>query len=349
MTRRPPAYRLRRSLELFFASDDNAYLLRGGSGQEHVIRAPGAADRALLRQLAESAVPASTGSATEERLRPLIDAGVVVKAPDLGALHPEDAERFARQLPYLEDIASDPVEAQRRLRASTVAVLGCGGLGTWALGAIASLGVGHFVLVDHDRVELSNLNRQILYALEDLGAAKVERAAAWLRRFDPAIRVEVARRRISDPADLDVVAGCDVLLLLADWPPYALARWVSAASLAHGFPYMMAGQQPPLVKLGPTYIPGQGACFGCHERRLALEFPLYEELAEHRLREPPESTTLGPASALVGAMLAMEVLHLLVGGRPPATHDRMLLVHTRTFETRWERIERDAACPACGA
>jgi bacteriocin biosynthesis cyclodehydratase domain-containing protein len=343
-----PAYQLRGSLELFLASDGNAYLLRGSSGDEHVIAEPSADDRALLERLAAGPVHVAPASVTEQRLLPLIEAGAVVRAPDVGALAPGDGERFARQLPYLEDIAPDAIVAQRRLRESSVAVLGCGGLGTWALGALASTGVGRFVLIDHDHVELSNLNRQILYGVDDIGTAKVERAADWVRRFDPSIRVEPHRRRVQGPEDLDVVAGCDILLLLADWPPYELPRWVNAAALTSGVPYMLAGQQPPLIRIGPTYIPRHGACFACHEERLRKEFPLYDELAAQRMRSPPAATTLGPASALVGAMLATEVLHFLVGDRPPATHDRVLLFDLATLESRWAPVEREARCSRCG-
>lgn len=343
------AYKLRGSLELFLASDGDAYLLRGGSGREHVIRGPEPADRELLRRLAEGPVDVPPSSATERRLLPLIEAGAVIPAPGLDALPGGDAERFSRQLPYLEDIAPDAVAAQRRLRESTVAILGCGGLGTWALGALASLGVGRFVLVDDDHVELSNLNRQILYGVGDLGEPKVERAAGWIRRFDPSIEVEAHRRRVAGPEGLGMITGADVLLLLADWPPYELPRWVNNAALAAGVPFMLAGQQPPLVKIGPTFLPGDGACFACQEHRSRADYPLYDELAEQRMRTPPEAATLGPASALVGAILAMEVLHLLVGGRPPATHDRVLLLDTRTLEQRWEPVQRDPGCPSCGA
>jgi bacteriocin biosynthesis cyclodehydratase domain-containing protein len=342
-----PTYRLRRSLELFFAQDGDAYLLRGGSGPEHAVRAPTDEDRALLRRLAAGPVAVAPRSETAQRLLPLIRAGAVVPVPDLDALPQSDAERFDRQLPYFEDFG-DPVTAQHTLRGSSVAILGCGGLGTWALGALASAGVGRFVLIDDDRVELSNLNRQILYGTGDLGAAKVDRAAAWVQGFDASITVQTRKARVREPQDLSELGACDVLLLTADWPPYELARWVNAASLEQGFPYIMAGQQPPLVKIGPTYMPGRGACFACHEQRLRRDFALYDELADHRRRVPPEATTLGPASALVGSLLALEVLHLLLGHRPLATHDRVLVMDMRTLQTQWEAIERDPECPRCG-
>jgi bacteriocin biosynthesis cyclodehydratase domain-containing protein len=344
-----PRYRLRASVEPFFAAGGDVYLLRPGTGDDHVVRAPTDDDRLLLRRLARDSVAAPGGSAVAARLAPLIKAGVVVREPMSPPLDPEVAQRFDRQLPYLAELG-DPRELQRRLRASRVVVLGCGGLGTWALGALASVGIGRFVLIDDDAVELSNLNRQILYRAADVGRPKVALAADWVRRFDPSIEAVTMPERVRGPADLaSAVAGSDALVLTADWPPYELARWVNEACVAHGVAFLTAGQQPPLLKVGPTYVPGRGACFDCHEHQLRRDFPLYEELAEQRRRDPPAATTLGPASGVIGTLLALEVLHLLTGGGHLATHDRALLIDMRTLEMRWEGVERDPGCPTCAA
>jgi bacteriocin biosynthesis cyclodehydratase domain-containing protein len=344
-----PRYRLRPSIEPFFAASGDVYLLRPGTRDEHVVRAPSDDDRALLARLAREPVAAPADGAVAARIAPLVAAGVVVPEPSSPPLAPADAERFDRQLPYLAEIG-DPREVQRRLRAARVVVLGCGGLGTWALGAMASVGIGNFVLVDHDAIELSNLNRQILYGEADLGRPKVTVAAEWLRAFDASIEALTIARRVEGTGDLlGAVAGADALVLVADWPPYDLARWVNDACLAHGVPFITAGQQPPLLKIGPTYIPGRGACLACHESSVRLDFPLYDELAERRRRDPPPATTLGPASGIIGTLLALEVMHLIAGAEPPTTHDRALLLDMRTLEMRHERIERNPGCTVCRA
>jgi bacteriocin biosynthesis cyclodehydratase domain-containing protein len=346
-TRGAPRLRLRATIEPFFASDGNVYLLRGGAGKEHLVRRPDDFDRDLLRRLADGGVQIVPGSREHARVAPLVEAGAVVPEPrlcDLGAI---DAQRFARQLPYLEDFG-DPVAAQRRLRASSVTVMGCGGLGTWALGALASVGIGRVVLVDDDVVELSNLNRQILYRPDDAGRPKVELAAAWLAAFDPAIEVVARRERVRDPASVRaLLAGCDVLLVTADWPPYDLNRWVNAECLACGVPFISAGQQPPLIRVGPTCVPGRGACFVCHEQRLRRQMPFYDELERQRRERAAEAGTLGPISGLIGTLLACEVMHLLLGHWPLATHERVLLFDSRTLHSSWDSFSRDPACRHC--
>jgi bacteriocin biosynthesis cyclodehydratase domain-containing protein len=345
--RRAPRYRLRASVEYFPAAGGDVFLLRAGGAPGVVVRSPSAEDRRLLEALAHGGVEAAAGSVAERRLRPLLEAGLIGLEPDVSAMPAALAERFARQLPWLAE-EGDAAAAQLSLRAAHVVILGCGGIGTWALGALAGLGIGRFTLVDDDVVELSNLNRQILYALGDVGEAKVDRAAAWLRRFDPGIRATAVRQRVRSAADVAALLGdADLLLLAADWPPYELGRWVNRACIEESVPFVLAGQQPPTLKVGPTYVPGDGPCFACHEARLAAAHPYYEELTEHRRRDPAPDVTLGPATGVVGSLLALDMLALL-SGRTPATRGRALLIDMRTFEQRWEAVERIPDCPECG-
>jgi bacteriocin biosynthesis cyclodehydratase domain-containing protein len=159
----------------------------------------------------------------------------------------------------------------------------------------------------------------------------------------------VARREIiwESEAFGNSLGGCTALLLTADRPPYELCRWANEACARARVPLMTAAQQPPLLRIGPTYLAGDGPCFGCHERQLRRDFPLYDELAEDRIRNPPEGMSLGPASGVIGSVLASEVLHLICGHEPLATRGRALIMDMRTLDTRWIDVERDPACPVC--
>jgi bacteriocin biosynthesis cyclodehydratase domain-containing protein len=258
----------------------------------------------------------------------------------------EDAERFSRQLPYLAEYG-DELRLQRRLRDSMVVVVGCGGLGTWAIATLACIGVGGVRLVDHDHVTLSNLNRQILYGRNDLGMAKVDVAARWARSFDPTLHVDTVARAITSADDVTgLLTAADALVLAADSPPYEIGRWVNAACLDARVPFIVAGQLPPLLKIGPTYIPGGGPCFSCHERSLASESLAYEDYVAFRTAEPITAPTLGPASCVVGGLMGLELLHLLTG-RAPATTGTAVLIDMRTLTVRREQFDRDPECQTC--
>ena len=318
-----------------------------------VIRDADAVDRALLELLAGEA-------RTEEELAALLPVERAALRDKLAALDrvdvlaagaetplaPELGARQARQLPYLAELG-DPGALQRRLCAAHVVALGCGGLGTWTIAALACAGVRRFTVVDDDAVELSNLNRQILYGVADLGTPKVEATARWLAGLDPEIDVTPRRARIDGRDALDdLVAGADVVVLAADQPPFEIARWTSDACFAAGVPFATAGQLPPVLKVGPLYVPGATGCFRCHEQGLRDGGSLYDAYVARARTAPGRGATLGPTSGVVGAMLAMELVHFLCG-RAPAILGAALIVDVRGYAVRREKIERDATCPIC--
>lgn len=335
------AYRLRPSVELFPASDGTVFVLRPGEPDLALRDLDGVA-RTVLDGLGQAPVRAGElGAGAAGVLAALEAAGVVMRAdPDATT-----SARHARQEPYLAALG----QSQRRLREACVVILGCGGLGTWALAALAGLGIGRLVIADDDTVELGNLNRQILFGEADVGERKVDCAARWVRAFDPALTVETHARRVREPSDVErLLDGADALVQAADWPPYELNRWVNAACVARRVPFVTAGQVPPLLRVGPFYVPGRTACFACHEQQLRASSPHYDALVRHRQGRAHEpAVTLGPSSGLIGTLVAGEVLHLLADPGAVATAGRAMLLDMRTLEQRWEPVRRDPTCPAC--
>jgi len=354
---------LKRTLEVLHASDGATYLLRGAADAEFVVEDANAQERALIDLLL-----AGAGS-LEELRRDLarcgfeVDAGTleatVADLTSLGLLEEEDpvaligpvaAERYDRQLAYFADVRPGEAAAlQAALGDARVLLVGVGGLGTWTAAALACSGVGHLTLVDDDVVELSNLNRQFLYRHEDLGRLKAEAAAEALSAFDPALGLTVLAERVAGPADAErIVAGHDFVVELADWPPHELSRWLDAACWAEGIARISAAQFPPRLRIGPTYLRGRTPCLQCQEGLARRDFPLYDELVAMRKARPAAAPTLGPASAMVGAMIAGDVVHHLTGIAEPATLGTALIVDLRDLSIRREPLERDPACPRCG-
>jgi bacteriocin biosynthesis cyclodehydratase domain-containing protein len=357
--------RLKRTVELFDASDGSLYLLTAGGDAEFVVTAPSPLERRLLTLLSAGGrtprgivdILASEGisvppSEVDAALRQLRELGLLVdEAGVRHVLAPEDRARFDRQLLYFSQVSEPELAecAQRRLLDARVVVLGCGGLGSWTASALACAGVGELVLVDDDTVELSNLNRQILFSHADIGRPKVDVAAERLSAFNPRLRAVPVRRRVAGADDVRaVVAHATLIIATADWPPYELARWVNVACTAAGVPHVSAGQFPPTARVGPLHVPGVTGCLECQERAIRLEHPLYDELAAHRARNPTTAATLGPPSALVGSILAMDAVHHITGLAEPSTLGRALLIDLRSMEVRREAVPRDPDCPTCG-
>ena len=346
---------LKSALEPFAAPDGTLYLIDATSRARFAVRDAAPWQVALVEQLhggarsedeLASSLDAEPGQVADA-LDALAAAGVLAPDSGEGPLDEEVGERYARQLLYFADElgGGDAARAaQRRLAAATVAIVGCGGLGSWALAALACAGVGRLVLVDDDTVALSNLNRQLLFRRADVGRLKVEAAAEAVRAFAPELEVVPLCRRVASEADAhDVVAGADVVVETADWPPYLLTRWLDSACRRIGAAHISAAQQPPVLRVGPLRVPGRSPCLRCWEGEVRRRHPLYDAIAEGRLRRSRAAPTVGYAAAAVGGVLASEVVHHLTGVADPATLRSAWILDLRTLESR--REEWDA--PRC--
>jgi molybdopterin-synthase adenylyltransferase len=217
--------RLKPTVEVIRPGDGNVYLLGPSRDHDLVLEDAGVEVEGSLRSLdgsrtlEEIRAAEAEGQALEgavASIEELWELGWLEDAGGDKALSDRERDRLDRQLRYFGDVA--PAKAhrslyQRRLRDSTVAVLGLGGLGSWTALALACTGIGKLVLADGDVVEESNFNRQVLYTEADLGTSKAHAAAAALSRFDSAVELEVVNRRLSGAAEIRaVVAGADMVV-----------------------------------------------------------------------------------------------------------------------------------------
>jgi adenylyltransferase/sulfurtransferase len=213
-------------------------------------------------------------------------------------------------------------------------VIGVGGLGAPAARVLADAGVGTLGLVDPDRVEVSNLHRQPLYAESDLGRPKVEAAAARLRAGSPSLHVRTFQARF----DTDLAPLLDQFDVVLDGTDSIAAKFtVNDAAVARGVPLVHAGAVATRAQL-MTVLPGRTACYRC----------LFEE------PPPPgdvpscqEAGVLGPSVVLAGTLQAAEAIRLL-GGDPPLFANRLLHVDTWCGSWRDIVVTRRPSCPACG-
>lgn len=349
--------RLKRTTDAVRSAGGDIYILRPQAGADLVIEQPDGTARALLAALDGSRTTVDLerefGPETvRDALDALAEVSLIEDAADDERLPLRERVRYDRQLRYFGDLASGdtPVsEYQRRLREGRVVMLGVGGLGTWASYALACCGVGELVLVDGDRVEESNLNRQILYGERDLGRLKVEAAAEALGAFDSACRLVIVPRRLGSEAEVrEVVDDADFVVNGADWPALDIERWVNSACFAAGVPSITMSHSPPVARVGPMYMPGRTGCFACQETTYRASHPLYDELVEQRRGRPSPGATLGPVCAFVGGQVALETVHHLTGLVTPASLGTAYVYDLRTMQVTTEAVPRLAGCAVCG-
>ena len=349
--------RIKRTTEPIGSPEGDVYLLRPSAGSDIRIEKPSEEDRRLLAALdGEHTLEQLNREFGEKAVGDLIaqlsELAVVEDGADDDLLAEGELARFDRQLRYFSDVGTDgltPSECQRRLREAKVAVLGVGGLGGAAAYALASIGVGEMWLIDGDRVEVSNLNRQILYEEAEIGLLKVEAAAARVRSFNSTMRITATARRLESQVEIaDFIDGADVVVDAADWPAHDIERWCNSACFEAGIPYITMSHFPPVARVGPLYVPGRTGCFACQETAYRREYPLFDVAVEQRRAQPTPAATLGPACLEIGGQVGMEVMHLLTGLAEPSTLGVAHIRDLRTMEVRREPVVPEPGCPVCG-
>ena len=345
------------------AGDGRIYLLRGEVADDFAIEddAPartliGALDGTRSAEdaaaLVAEAHPEASGAAVLDSIGELVRLGLVEDAADDDVLPARDRARYERQLRYFGELVgpgASRAEPQRALAATRIVLLGVGGLGSWAAYALASAGIGSLEIFDGDDVEMSNLNRQILFAEADVGRPKATVAAEALARFNPRMELRAVPRRLEGAGDVGAaVEGADFVVDAADWPAGSLERWVSAACFERGIPFITMSNLPPLARLGPLFVPGQTGCYLCLEAVHRERHPLYDELTAGKSLVPSPAATFGPLCGLIGGHVAMETVHFLTGLVAPTTLGRALMLDCRTMAITEQPVPRRPGCPVCG-
>lgn len=228
------------------------------------------------------------------------------------------------------------VEGQERILQARVLVIGVGGLGSPAALYLATAGVGHLTLVDHDTVDLTNLQRQIAHTEARVGQPKVESARQALLAINPELQITTLAER-ADAQRLDtLVADADVVLDCSD--NFATRQALNAACVRHGIP-LVSGAAIRFDGQLAVYDPRQdnSPCYAC-------VFPPDTAFEETRC------ATMGvfaPLVGIVGSMQAAEALKLISGAGAPAV-GRLLMLDGRDMTWSDIRLPRNPQCPVCG-
>lgn len=297
---------------------DRDILLLCGSGQRSLLAAE------ALQRMGYRSVSSVAGGVGAWKA-----AGLPVVA---GSLDADAAERYARQvlLPQVGEAG------QARLADARVAVIGAGGLGAPALLYLAAAGVGHITIIDDDRVERSNLHRQVVHADARVGMSKVESARMTLAALNPRIHVRAVNERLRADNVEALIGDHEVVIDGAD--NFATRYLLAAATRRLGIPMVYAAIER---------FTGQASVFDPRRE----DSPCYRCL----FPEPPaaadapncsEAGVLGVLPGLVGLVQATEAMKLILGIGQPLV-GRLLTYDALGMRFRELTLKRDPACPGC--
>ena len=236
----------------------------------------------------------------------------------------DELERYERQI-IIEGFGE---EGQERLKRAKVFVAGAGGLGSPVSIYLMAAGVGMIRIVDHDRVELSNLNRQVLHWDEDIGRRKIDSALEKLKRLNQGVKIEATEEMITEANVSQLIAGFDLIVDAMDNLPtrYILNKAALERNIPffHGAVYGFEGR-------AMTIIPGQTACLRCLYRGVVprKKFPV-----------------IGVAPAVIGCIQATEVIKYIVGIGELLT-DRLLIYDGLNLKFTEFKVKKDPNCEHC--
>jgi adenylyltransferase/sulfurtransferase len=253
--------------------------------------------------------------------------------PKLGQteLSEKELEYYSRQIV----LAEMGYNAQLRLKDAKACLIGLGGLGSPTATQLAAIGVGHLRLVDRDVIELSNLQRQHIYSIDDVGYPKVEIAAKRLQSLNPYIEIEPIPLSVNQDNVEDIIKGMDVVIDGLDRmaPRYAVNR----ACIKLGIPYVFGAAITTIGNVS-TIVPGKTPCLEC----------FYGNLVDDKL---PKCAVVGVHPSLLSIIASVEVSEgiRILTGKQPRLANKLLYCDIGHVEFNEVHVSKVEKCPVCGS
>ncbi len=227
------------------------------------------------------------------------------------------------------------IEGQKTLHAAHAMIIGLGGLGSPAAMYLAASGIGRLTLIDADKVELSNLQRQIVHHTEDIGRPKPVSANNKLKALNPECEIDLITQRFGDDDTFDLISHCDIVLDCTD--NFETRFLINDACFKH---------QKPLVSAAAIRWEGQLTVFDPRNAESPCYRCLYKDEGEAQ-ETCSETGVLAPSVGTIGSLQAVETIKVLCGIGEPLI-GRLLIVDTLTQHWREIKLQKDPACTHCG-
>jgi len=233
-------------------------------------------------------------------------------------------------------LAEFGVEGQRRLGDAHALLIGAGGLGCPAALYLASSGIGRLTIADPDKVDLTNLQRQVLYRTDSVGRPKVDAARATLAAINPEVELITLQQRVAAEDLRTLVAAADVVLDCSD--NFATRHAVNRACVEHA---------KPLVSGAAIRFDAQLMVFDLRKREAPCYSCLFPEEGEVEEVQCSVMGVLAPMTGAIGALKAMEAIKIVAGIGD--TSGRLLLFDAKSSEWRSVRVAKDPQCAVCSS
>jgi molybdopterin-synthase adenylyltransferase len=221
-------------------------------------------------------------------------------------------EKYSKQVLFINELVhswDDALELQKKIELSKMAVFGVGGIGTWIVNGLSQIGVGEIRIVDPDKIDKSNLNRQLFFNEEDIGKYKVDIIKSKL----PDTKIISYKKFISKEQNLEkIIKGTNFIVNCADFPSVEeTSRIINGYSERYNIPYSISGgYNLHLGMVGPIIIPGKTATFNDfleHQKKNDYFSKL------EKIKDIEQTGNLGPIAGTIANLQVMEIFKYLIG------------------------------------
>ena len=252
--------------------------------------------------------------------------------PEASELSDEQLLQYSRQimLPQID------VAGQQKLMNASILVLGAGGLGCPALCYLVTAGIGNIVIVDHDKVDISNMQRQILYTTQDIGQLKATVACEKLKQFTTGSTITPVTTILNEQELHEHINSADLVIDGTD---------NFASRYRHN--KVCVASKTPLVSGAVIRFEGQVSIFDSRVKGAPCYQCLYPHAHDEQLN-CSENGVLGPVAGMVGAMMATEAIKLILEIGESLV-GKLMLLDALNMEWRSVKLRQDAACPTCSS
>jgi molybdopterin/thiamine biosynthesis adenylyltransferase len=247
-------------------------------------------------------------------------------------MNDEQLLRYSRHL-LLEEI---DVAGQEKLLHSHVLVIGAGGLGSAAAPYLAAAGVGNITLLDHDQVELTNLQRQIMHTENSVGKSKVGSGKQFLEQLNSYVHIETIQAKATTSLLDELLPSVDVVLDCTD--NFSTRHLINASCVRYKI---------PLVSGSALRFDGQLSVFDPRKASSPCYACIFSPDEQFEEVSCSSMGIFSPLVGIIGAMQAAQALQVLIGFGEPLV-GRMLLWNARTTQIDEFKISRNSECPVCG-
>lgn len=269
-------------------------------------------------------------------------------------LNEYERERYHRNINFFSsfiDLKHNKYKVQKKLLNTKIGIIGLGGLGSHIVYDLAAMGIGGIKAIEFDKVDLTDLNRQILYNYKDIGKSKGKLAGKRITEFNPEIDFKLFEHQVTSYQQIvDDFSDVDLIILVADRPKYLMARWANQAAVKLNVPMFCAGLESQRA-MYYTIVPHKTGCVSCWRRSVEM----HDHISDLVLKEKEKLNLVGDNTAIVplvsaatGLVLA-EILRYITGIGELQSAGHLIAIDFLTMTTRIiENWNRDPQCDICG-